>query len=396
MFFAQMTTMIGFSSIFPFLPFYLESIGKVSSLRMELLVGLVFSGQAFTMMIASPFWGALSDRFGRKLMVERAMFGGAIILTLMAFARSAEELVILRAIQGLITGTVGAANALVASSVPRKRMGYAMGVLQVGMGVGVSIGPVIGGIMADMFGYRSAFYITGATLLISGIAVHFGVNENFEKPDKATRKQRHFISEWQHVLRAKGVAITFCLRFMNQLGRVIFIPILPLFAQSIIGESTRINSFTGLIVGVTSVTMTLSSIYLGKLGDRIGHRPIVIGSSLACGLFLGLQVFITTGWQLVLFHALFGLGLGGIIPSVSALLSNYTSSGEEGSVYGIDNSVVSGARTLAPLLGVSIAMWFGLRSVFGIAALLYLVASLLAVFKLPRKKKAIFKPQGLR
>jgi len=386
MFFAQMTTMIGFSSIFPFLPFYLESIGKVSFLRMELLVGLVFSAQAFTMMIASPFWGTLSDRFGRKLMVERAMFGGAVILTLMAFAGSAEELVILRAIQGLITGTIGAANALVAATVPRKRMGYAMGVLQVGMGIGVSIGPVIGGIMADMFGYRSAFYITGAALFISGIAVHIGVNENFKKPGATAREKRHFISEWKHVLHAKGVAVTFCLRFLNQLGRVIFIPILPVFVQSIIGESSKINSFTGLVVGITSVTMTLSSIYLGKLGDRIGHRSIVIGSSMACGLFLGLQVFITTGWQLVLLHAFFGLGLGGIIPCVSALLSHYTSSGEEGSVYGIDNSIVAGARTLAPLIGVSLAMWFGLRSVFAIGGILYLCAALLAVLKLPGKQ----------
>ncbi len=386
MFFAQLTTMIGFSSIFPFLPFYLESIGKVSALKMELLVGLVFSGQAFTMMIASPFWGALSDRFGRKLMVVRAMFGGAIILTLMAFARSAEELVVLRAIQGFITGTVGAANALVAASVPKKQIGYAMGVLQVGIGLGVAIGPIIGGIMADLFGYRSAFYVTGATLFISGITVLFGVTESFEKPDKSKRKHLSYLSEWRHILNAKGVVITFCLRFSNQLGRMIFIPILPLFVQGIIGEGLRVNSFTGLVVGVTSATMTISSIYLGRLGDRIGHRRIVISASLSCGLFLVLQIFVTTGWQLLILHALFGIGLGGIVPCISALLSNYTSPGQEGAVYGLDNSIASGARTIAPLLGVGIAMWFGLRSVFGIGALLYVIAALLAIFKLPRSE----------
>ena len=196
-----------------------------------------------------------------------------------------------------------------------------------------------------------------------------------------------FLSEWQHVLTAKGVAITFCLRFTNQLGRMIFIPILPLFVQSLIQEGTRVNSFTGLVVGITSATMTTSAIYLGKLGDRIGHRKIVIGASLSCGLFLVLQVFITTGWQLLILHALFGVGLGGIVPAISALLSQYTSSGEEGAVYGLDNSISSGARTLAPLLGVSIAMWFGLRFVFGTGALLYLIAGILAWIKLPRLEK---------
>ena len=78
MVFAQLMTSVGFSSIFPFLPKYVESLGSVSGLSIELLAGLVFSAQAFTMMLASPVWGALSDRYGRKIMVERAMFGGAI------------------------------------------------------------------------------------------------------------------------------------------------------------------------------------------------------------------------------------------------------------------------------------------------------------------------------
>ena len=72
------------------------------------------------MMIASPIWGAIADRYGRKLMVERAMFGGSIILLMMAFVTSAEQLVVLRTIQGLITGTVAAANALVASIAPSR------------------------------------------------------------------------------------------------------------------------------------------------------------------------------------------------------------------------------------------------------------------------------------
>ena len=89
MFFAQLMTAVGFSSIFPFLPLYVESLGTNTDLSLEFLAGLVYSAQAFTMMLASPIWGALADRFGRKLMVERAMFGGSVILLLMAFVTSA-------------------------------------------------------------------------------------------------------------------------------------------------------------------------------------------------------------------------------------------------------------------------------------------------------------------
>ena len=98
--FAQMMTAVGFSSIFPFLPLYVDALGARSGLSVEVLAGLVYSAQAFTMMLASPVWGALADRYGRKLMVQRAMFGGAVLLFLMALVRSAEELVLLRGMQG--------------------------------------------------------------------------------------------------------------------------------------------------------------------------------------------------------------------------------------------------------------------------------------------------------
>ncbi|HLF80559.1 MAG TPA: MFS transporter, partial [Anaerolineales bacterium] len=170
-FFAQLMTAVGFSSIFPFLPLYVESLGTSTSLSLELLAGLVFSAQAFTMMLASPIWGALADRYGRKVMVERAAFGGAVLLLMMAYVRSAEQLVALRAIQGFVTGTLAASNALVAASVPRERTGYAMGLLQTALGTGVAVGPLIGGAAADAFGYRAAFYLTAALLFLAGLLV---------------------------------------------------------------------------------------------------------------------------------------------------------------------------------------------------------------------------------
>ena len=91
MFFAQMITAVGFSTIFPFLPLYVKDLGSNTGLSLELLAGLVYSGQAFAMMIASPFWGAIADRYGRKLMVERTMFGGSVILLMMAFVQTAEQ-----------------------------------------------------------------------------------------------------------------------------------------------------------------------------------------------------------------------------------------------------------------------------------------------------------------
>jgi len=384
MVFCQVITAIGFSSIFPFLPLYVKSLGSVTALGTDVLSGLVFSAQALTMMIASPFWGALADRWGRKLMVERAMFGGAVLLGLMAFVRSAEELVLLRAIQGLITGTIGAANALVAAVVPRERTGYAMGLLQVGIGAGVGLGPIIGGAVADAFGYRAAFYATSALLAAAGIIVAVGVEEHFVAPDKAGGRKPGFWKEWRHILSAPGVLATYGLRFMDSLARMAFIPILPLFTMELLAEAARVNSFTGLVIGAASAAAAVFSVFFGRLGDRTGQRRVVIACALTGFISFLLQVWAGSGWQFMALQVLAGIAHGGIITGVGALLARYTQSGEEGAVYGLDNSINSGARALAPMIGVSIAMWLGFRAVFGAISLLYLTAAMLALWGLPR------------
>jgi len=384
MVFCQVITAIGFSSIFPFLPLYVKSLGSVTALGTDVLSGLVFSAQALTMMIASPFWGALADRWGRKLMVERAMFGGAVLLGLMAFVRSAEELVLLRAVQGLITGTIGAANALVAAVVPRERTGYAMGLLQVGIGAGVGLGPIIGGAVADAFGYRAAFYATSALLAAAGIIVAVGVEEHFVAPDKAGDRKPGFWKEWRHILSAPGVLATYGLRFMDSLARMAFIPILPLFAMELLAEAARVNSFTGLVIGAASAAAAVFSVFFGRLGDRTGQRRVVIACALTGFISFLLQVWAGSGWQFMALQVLAGIAHGGIITGVGALLACYTQSGEEGAVYGLDNSINSGARALAPMIGVSIAMWLGFRAVFGAISLLYLTAAMLALWGLPR------------
>lgn len=379
----QVMTAVGFSSIFPFLPLYVKSLGARTSLGTELLSGLVFSSQALTMMIASPFWGALADRLGRKLMVERAMFGGAVVLLLMAFVRSAEELVVLRALQGMITGTIAAANALIAAVVPRQRTGYAMGLLQVGLGFGVGIGPIIGGAVADAFGYRTAFYVTSLLLAASGILVVFGVAEEFTPTTGAGRKKSRIWHHWGRILATPGVLATYGLRFMDTLGRMIFIPILPLFALELITDQTRVNSFTGLVIGCGSTAAAVFGVYSGRLGDRMGHRPIVIGCALCGFVSFLLQGWVLNGWQLLFLQLFSGIAHGGLVTGVGALLANYTQCGEEGAVYGFDSSINSGGRALAPMIGVSLAIWFGFRAVFGAAAILYLIAALLAFRGLP-------------
>ncbi len=132
---------LGFSIIFPFLPLYLQELGTSTNLGIELLSGLIYSVQAVTMTIASPFWGVVADRCGRKMMVVRAGCGGALVIFLMGFVQTAEQLVFLRAVQGLISGVIAASSTLAAAVTPGERTGYAMGLL-------------VGGVLPDRLGFE--------------------------------------------------------------------------------------------------------------------------------------------------------------------------------------------------------------------------------------------------
>ncbi|MFQ5944302.1 MAG: MFS transporter [Anaerolineales bacterium] len=382
-FFVQLVTAIGFSSIFPFLPLYIEELGATTSLSVELLAALVFSAQAFTMMLASPVWGSLADRYGRKLMVERATFGGALVILLMAFVTSAEQLVGLRAIQGLITGTLAASNALVAAAVPRQRTGYAMGLLQVSLGAGLAVGPLIGGLAADTFGYSSAFFITSGMLVVAGFVVVFGVREEFEPLLSLTRSPLAFLKEWRAIITGAGVALSYTMRFISQLGRMMVLPITPLFIEQLLADQSRLNTITGLTVAVSSATITIAAIYLGRLGDRMGHKRILVGSMLMAGLLYLPQSLVMEAWQLLVLMALVGVAMGGVIPSISALLARYSNDGSEGAVFGLDNSVRAGARAVAPLVGASVALAFGMRTTFLATGLIFILGALLAGLRLP-------------
>ena len=113
------------------------------------------------MTIFAPIWGWLSDRYGRKLMVERAMFAGGVITMAMGMIDDVYQLLILRLLSGAFTGTISASISLVASALPGRKLGFGLGMMQVAVFLGMSLGPWIGGMIADIVGYRLTFIAGG-------------------------------------------------------------------------------------------------------------------------------------------------------------------------------------------------------------------------------------------
>lgn len=375
---AQFCSSLGFSVIYPFLPLYVARLGAISTLSLETLSGLVYAAPGITMFFASPLWGVVADRYGRKLMVLRAMLCGAVMFLLMGFVVNAEQLIALRALQGLVTGVIAAASALVVSVTPREHTGYAMGWLQVGLWTGHAAGPVLGGVLSDLAGYRVIFVVTAAMLLLSAVSVWLGVHDPFVRESGPARTRAGILQDWRRMLSNSRLAATLGLRFLTSIGRSTIGPILPLYALQLMRSPARIGTFTGLITGVESAASTVTSVYLGKLGDRIGHGRVALASALLTAVFYIPQGYVTDVWQLLVLHTLSGFGVGGLIPSLSALLAQHSRLGDEGSVYGIENSVMAAARSVAPMLAATCALWFSLGGVFVFTGLIFALVALAA------------------
>ncbi len=381
---AELVAIAGFSFVFPFLPYYVQELGVTNLEQVELWSGLLFAAQAIPMAIFSPIWGSLADRYGRKLMVERAMFGGAIVLAAMGFVQNVQQLVILRAIQGSLTGTVAAATTLVASSTPRERSGYALGLLQMAVWSGASLGPLLGGVVADTWGYRAAFWTTGILLFVGGLTVWWLVEEDFIPPSRdRTKPNSGFWDGLKLVVRDRRLVSLFSIRVIVRLAIRTLGPILPLFVQSLVPTATRIASLTGLIGGVQAATSAVGAVTLGRASDRLGYRRVLLVCAAGGAVLYVPQFFVTSPWQLLVLQGAVGLVMSGVLASISALLANLAPEKRQGAVYGVDASVVSIANGIGPMLGATLAATLGLRAPFLLSAMALGLASLLAWFLVP-------------
>jgi DHA1 family multidrug resistance protein-like MFS transporter len=390
----ELIAIAGFSVTLPFLPYYVQELGITGVNQVAFWSGLITAAQAVTMALIAPVWGSLADRYGRKIMVVRAMFGGAIVISAMGLVGNVYQLVILRAVQGTLTGTVPAATTLVASNTPPKRRGYALGLLQMAIYLGSSVGPLLGGLIADNLGMRAAFWVTGGLLFTAGVLVSLFVHEEFtpaEKlPHKGAEDQAPKPRLWDGlllVLRTRALLVVFGIRVLMRTAFRIVGPVMPLFVQQLAGPDVKIASLTGTITGLSSATSAVSAIVFGRLGDRIGTRRILLGCGTAVCVLYGLQGWVSTTTQFLILRVLTGAVMGGIVAATSALLAELAPKDRFGAVYGINTSLTAAANGVAPMVGAALTASWGLSSAFLGAAAMYGLATAVIALLIPSPKQ---------
>ncbi len=282
---------------------------------------------------------------------------------------------LLRFLNGTISGFVPASVALTATNTPREHVGYALGMLQAGGIAGSILGPFFGGVLAEWIGIRHVFWLTGLLLALATTVVHLYVKE-IAKPDPK-ENGASFRARAAVILHTPTLLLLFGTALVVQFALMGPSPQMPLFVKELGAPGGYVSFFAGLVIAAAGAANLLSSPVLGRWSDRYGAHRVLIGASLAAALLTLPLAFVTNVWQLLVFRFLLGLAAGGLLPALHALVRKHAPAGMESTAFGYQTSAINLGNLLGPLSGGVLAGWIGFRGLFLVTASLLLGNALL-------------------
>ncbi len=404
---SQFLSLAAFNFSLPFMPLYMREKGIVPADRVQFWAGLFIAAASVSLMIMSPIWGVLGDRYGRKMMLVRANLGGAFSLYLMALVDNIEALMVLRLFQGAFTGTAPAAQTLVATATPDKNQGFAMGLIMSAVSAGNTAGLYFGGICAKYYGPEVSFKISGAILFASTILVVMAVRENFTRPeilpDPATRSARIRRRRESFNNFMAGLPVLVVVGYVAYL-QTFDAPFLSLFiddlfrqgpaaagmsARQIVGE---VYGLTGNLSLLSTVGAMVGSIAAGVIMDRKlpQYTWTVLSVTTGAGL---LWVYLDpTLTSLAWGRAIFMLVASALASVIIVILGRMTPNSKRGAALGWATTIRSVGWILAPLSGAFAAGHLGFAASCGLIAALSL--PLIPGFAyLERRYRSAFRPE---
>ena len=358
--FGSFTTIVAMTLLLPFLPIYVEQLGVTDHAAIAEWSGIAYGATFFTAALTAPLWGWLADLYGRKLMLIRASLGMAIAMSLIGMAHNVYELVALRLLAGLLGGYSSGSTILVAAQTPKDRSGWALGVLASGVMVGNLVGPLVGGVLPPLIGIRSTFLMAGAIIFITFLGTTFFIRE--ERRPRKTGPGRSSGS-WSLIPDKRPIVAMLATGMLLMLANMSIEPIITVYVAQLV-EPSRVTFVAGLVMSAAALGAILSSSYLGKLADRVGHWAVIIACLAVAALLLIPQAFVVSGWQLIALRFLMGLALGGLLPCIASVIRHNVPEAIAGGILGYSVSSQYTGQVVGPLVGGFVGGHIGMRAVF--------------------------------
>jgi MFS family permease len=374
---------------FPFIPLYLRELGESESTAIAWTGAIQVIGSA-VMIVANPVWGSLSDRFGRKAMVTRAQTAAVVVYSLMGITTQAWQVFGLRALQGAVGGSGPALTTLAAVILPPGRLSLGMGLFQTAQFVGISAGPVLGGLLASLIGFRGTFHVTAGLMVLNAILAYLVIREPKERDHGPRRAALSFRERLAFVARAPGLRAPVLATLAYQAAYATSVALLPLHLYALTGEATDAARSVGLVLSATALGAALGGTVLGWLGGRLGAGTVLLAAFFLTALLLVPQAWLSSTNQFAALRFAMGICAGGVVPSLRTVLAeeayrHESTAGSLGAIYGLNQSAFAGGQAVGAALAAVVGSVWGLPSTYLVAAALIAATGVWWLRSVPRR-----------
>lgn len=348
--------------------------------------GVVFSISFIVSAVMGPIWGKLSDKKGRKLMAIRSGAGLAIAYFLCGIVSSPFQLMLARAFQGFAAGLWPAELAIMSAYAPKQKLGFCMGVMQGALTAGGVIGPLLGGVLASVFGMRVSFFIAAAALGIITLITFIFIKE----PPRAEQTPEQILvaqkAEQVNLLKIPMIRRLLECAVVIQMAILILQPILTIYIAELNHSMENVVMLSGIVFSLGGFAGAISSPLWGKYGQKHGFFRTMCITLAISGIVLILQAIPDTLIPFAVLQFMCGLFYAGVYPSINSILVKKSPPEQRGRIFGLMFSAQQVGSTIGPLVGGIIGTFIGLKFVFIFAGALMFLTSASMYLKPPIRK----------
>ncbi|MFT5892612.1 MAG: DHA1 family tetracycline resistance protein-like MFS transporter [Dokdonia sp.] len=392
LFFTLFVTTLGFGMIIPIKPQLIMDITGDNLSDTAVWSGYLLLGYALAQFLASPIISSLSDRYGRRSILLAVLMINAIDFFVMAIAQSIELLFVTRVLSGVLGATLATINACVVDISPFNKRAINFSIIFSALGLGLMVGPSLGGFLGELWGTRAPIFVAGILLLINFFYILFFFKETlkeFSTKKIALSKFMPF-ALLRNLHRSSFKTSYLVVTFLIQLAFHSFAATWAYFTMAKFNWGFLEIGWSLFAVGATSLIFQagLNRIIIPKFGER---KSLLIGLAFTIPAFLAYS-FANQGWMIYLIIVFGGIG-GVIIPSLQSIMSGMMPKQRQGELMGAISSISGLSLIIGPFLMTQTFSYFTQESQgiyfpgapFFLAALFVTGAILIVVIKTSKK-----------
>lgn len=351
--------------VVPFLPLFLLQIGVHS--HTEIWSGALYSAAFLAGAIAAPYWGSVGDRFGQKPMIVRAGLALMVTYGLTAFVQNPYELLVLRILQGLLSGYIPGSIALVGTNTPEDKVGYSLSMISAASSSGGIIGPILGGTIARLSTNRYAFASAAVLVLFSTIlAIIFVKEEHF----KASAQRPSVFSAVGSALHNRPLVTALVLNMVVSFSIMTIEPVLTLYITQLDPSTHNASFIAGVVFSLSGIASVLFAPVWGKWADKIGFSRILLFGLVGGTVWTLMQIPFHNVWAFAGIRFVYGAFFCAVYPAINGLIVRSTASTFRGRAFGLNQTANQIGNTLGPMVGGFVGDTTSIHGVFWVTGAL--------------------------